>query len=92
MEEPLGIEVRDLTKKFGGFTAVDRISFNVRRGEIFGFLGPNGAGKSTTIRMLCGILRPNSGTGLVGGYDIAAQPEEVKKNHRIHVPKIHPLR
>jgi len=79
IEELLGIEVRDLTKTFGGFTAVDRISFNVRRGEIFGFLGPNGAGKSTTIRMLCGILRPSSGTGLVGGYDITARPEEVKK-------------
>jgi len=73
------IEVSDLTKKFGSFTAVDRISFGVNKGEIFGFLGPNGAGKSTTIRMLCGIIRPTSGRGRVGGFDIGTQPEEVKK-------------
>jgi ABC-2 type transport system ATP-binding protein len=73
------IEVSDLTKKFGSFTAVDRISFGVKKGEIFGFLGPNGAGKSTTIRMLCGIIRPTSGRGQVGGFDITSQPEEVKK-------------
>jgi ABC-2 type transport system ATP-binding protein len=73
-----GIEVHDLTKKFGAFTAVDRVSFDVRRGEIFGFLGPNGAGKSTTIRMLCGILRPTSGRGSVGGFDIARAPDKVK--------------
>jgi len=73
------IDVRDLTKRFGSFTAVDRVSFDVQRGEIFGFLGPNGAGKSTTIRMLCGILQPTSGQGTVGGFDIAAQPEEIKK-------------
>jgi ABC-2 type transport system ATP-binding protein len=73
-----GIEVHDLTKKFGDFTAVDRISFDVRPGEIFGFLGPNGAGKSTTIRMLCGILRPTSGCGSVGGFDIARAPDKVK--------------
>jgi ABC-2 type transport system ATP-binding protein len=73
------IEVSELTKKFGDFTAVDHISFNVKRGEIFGFLGPNGAGKSTTIRMLCGIIRPTSGRGRVGGFDISSQPEEVKK-------------
>jgi ABC-2 type transport system ATP-binding protein len=76
---PAGIEVQALTKTFGRFTAVDHISFDVRRGEIFGFLGPNGAGKSTTIRMLCGILRPTSGRGLVGGYDIGREPERVKK-------------
>jgi ABC-2 type transport system ATP-binding protein len=73
------IEVKDLTKKFGKFTAVDQISFSVKKGEIFGFLGPNGAGKSTTIRMLCGILRPTSGIGMVGGYLIDSQPEEIKK-------------
>jgi len=73
------IEVKNLTKKFGKFTAVDSISFQVKKGEIFGFLGPNGAGKSTTIRMLCGILRPTSGIGVVGGYQIAHQPEEIKK-------------
>jgi ABC-2 type transport system ATP-binding protein len=73
------IEVQNLTKKFGAFTAVDRVSFSVDKGEIFGFLGPNGAGKSTTIRMLCGILRPTSGQGLVGGFDIASQPDDIKK-------------
>jgi len=73
------IEVKDLTKKFGKFTAVDQISFSVKKGEIFGFLGPNGAGKSTTIRMLCGILKPTSGIGRVGGYLIDSQPEEIKK-------------
>jgi ABC-2 type transport system ATP-binding protein len=73
------IEVRDLSKKFGTFTAVDRISFSVSKGEIFGFLGPNGAGKSTTIRMLCGILKPTSGTGIVGGFDISSQPESIKR-------------
>jgi ABC-2 type transport system ATP-binding protein len=73
------IEVHNLTKKFGDFTAVNNISFRVARGEIFGFLGPNGAGKSTTIRMLCGIMRPSSGEGLVGGYSINNEPEEIKK-------------
>jgi ABC-2 type transport system ATP-binding protein len=73
------IEVENLTKRFGRFTAVDGISFGVKKGEIFGFLGPNGAGKSTTIRMLCGILRPTSGTAVVGGNRINTQPEEIKK-------------
>jgi ABC-2 type transport system ATP-binding protein len=74
------IEVRNLTKKFGKFTAVDDVSFDVREGEIFGFLGANGAGKSTTIRMLCGLLSPGGGTALVAGRDIRTQPEEVKLN------------
>jgi ABC-2 type transport system ATP-binding protein len=74
-----GINVENLTKKFGRFTAVDRISFSVKKGEIFGFLGPNGAGKSTTIRMLCGILKPTSGNGIVGGFSINTQPEKIKK-------------
>ncbi len=74
-----GIEVRNLTKQFGQFTAVDRITFAVKKGEIFGFLGPNGAGKSTTIRMLCGILRPTSGSGMVGGFSISTQAEKIKK-------------
>jgi ABC-2 type transport system ATP-binding protein len=73
------IEVHNLTKKFDDFTAVNNISFKVMKGEIFGFLGPNGAGKSTTIRMLCGIMKPTSGEGLVGGYSINSQPEEIKK-------------
>ena len=74
------IEVNNLTKKFGGFTAVDNINFNVKQGEIFGFLGANGAGKSTTIRMLIGILEPTSGDALVSGYSIKNQSDLVKKN------------
>ena len=74
------IEGRNLSKKFGKFTAVDDVSFDVREGEIFGFLGANGAGKSTTIRMLCGLLSPGGGTALVAGRDIRTQPEEVKLN------------
>jgi ABC-2 type transport system ATP-binding protein len=73
------IDVRDLTKAFGSFTAVDGVSFTVARGEIFGFLGANGAGKSTTIRILCGLLSPTSGTARVGGCDVAADPEGVKR-------------
>jgi ABC-2 type transport system ATP-binding protein len=72
------VYVKDLKKMFGRFTAVDGISFSVKRGEIFGFLGPNGAGKSTTIRMLCGIITPTSGEGKIAGYDIFTEPEEVK--------------
>jgi len=74
------VVVRHLVKRFGKFTAVDRISFSVKTGEIFGFLGPNGAGKSTTIRMLCGIITPTSGYGTVAGLDIFTQPEEIKQN------------
>jgi drug efflux transport system ATP-binding protein len=73
------ISVRDLTRRFGGFVAVDRITFDVERGEIFGFLGANGAGKSTTIRMLCGLLKPTSGTALVDGVDVSRDPEQVKQ-------------
>jgi ABC-2 type transport system ATP-binding protein len=75
----LSIEVKSLTKKFGGFTAVDGVSFEVGRGSIFGFLGANGAGKSTTIRMLCGLLDPTSGTATVGGFDVGREPEQVKR-------------
>ncbi len=74
------IAVKDLERHFGTFTAVDRISFSVRKGEIFGFLGPNGSGKSTTIRMLCGILKPSSGSGQVAGHDIFKDSEEIKKS------------
>ena len=74
------VSVNKLEKKFGDFTAVNKIDFEVKRGEIFGFLGPNGAGKSTTIRMLCGILTPTSGAGQVGGYDINRQQELIKQN------------
>jgi ABC-2 type transport system ATP-binding protein len=72
------IAVNGLTRRFGDFLAVDDVSFDVRPGEIFGFLGANGAGKSTTIRMLCGLLRPTAGTALVGGVDVARDPEGVK--------------
>ena len=72
------IEVNNLTKKFGSFTAVDQISFKVEKGEIFGFLGANGAGKTTTIRMLCGILAPTSGDALVSGYSIMKEANKVK--------------
>jgi ABC-2 type transport system ATP-binding protein len=75
---PNAIEVRGLTRRFGAFVAVDNLSFEVRQGEIFGFLGSNGAGKSTTIRMLCGLLEPTSGTALVGGIDVKRDPEAVK--------------
>jgi ABC-2 type transport system ATP-binding protein len=74
------IEVRSLVKKFGAFTAVNNISFAVNKGEVFGFLGPNGAGKTTTIRMLCGLLDPTSGQGLVAGYDVGQQPDKVKES------------
>lgn len=74
------VEAIDLSKKFGDFTAVDRVSFTIPKGEIFGLLGPNGAGKTTTIRMLCGLLAPTSGVGRVVGFDVASQPEKVKAN------------
>jgi ABC-2 type transport system ATP-binding protein len=73
------IEVSELYKRFGDFTAVDGISFEVRSGEIFGFLGPNGAGKTTTISMLCTLLRPTAGHATIGGYDVARQPSEVRR-------------
>jgi ABC-2 type transport system ATP-binding protein len=73
------IEVRRLTRRFGEFVAVNDLTFDVRQGEIFGFLGSNGAGKSTTIRMLCGLLRPTSGTATVGGVDVSRDPEAVKR-------------
>jgi ABC-2 type transport system ATP-binding protein len=76
----LAIDVRGLTRRFGEFVAVDNLSFSVKQGEIFGFLGANGAGKSTTIRMLCGLLRPTSGTALVGAVDVGRDPESVKRN------------
>jgi ABC-2 type transport system ATP-binding protein len=73
------IKAENLTKTFGAFTAVNRISFEVERGEIFGFLGANGAGKTTAMRMLCGLSKPTSGRGTVAGFDISRQSEEVKK-------------
>ena len=74
------ISVKDLSKCFGDFTAVDHITFDVRRGEIFGFLGANGAGKTTAMRMLCGLSYPTSGSGMVAGYDVMTQGEEIKKH------------
>jgi len=78
--EGYSIEVNNLTKKFGDFTAVNSISFKVKKGEIFGFLGANGAGKSTAIRMLCGILEPTSGDALVSGFSVMNEPDNVKQN------------
>lgn len=73
------IEVEDLTKKFGKFTAVDHISFKVKKGEIFGFLGANGAGKTTAMKMMCGLLRPTSGKATIAGYDLKTQSKFIKK-------------
>lgn len=74
------ISVKGLTKKFGNFTAVDNITFDVDRGEIFGFLGANGAGKTTAMRMLCGLSKPTSGSGTVAGYNILGQSEGIKRH------------
>lgn len=74
------MEIRDLTKRFGDFTAVDHISFHVRKGEIFGFLGANGAGKTTAMRILCGLSRPTGGEGTVAGFDINREQEKIKKH------------
>ncbi len=79
-DSQFSIEAENLTKRFGNFTAVDHISFNVEKGEIFGFLGANGAGKTTAMRMLCGLSKPTSGNGFVAGFDIEKQSEKVKKN------------
>ena len=76
----IAVSVQGLEKKFGNFTAVNRINFEVKAGEIFGFLGPNGAGKSTTIRMLCGIISPTSGSGKVGGFDIIKEQHKIKEH------------
>lgn len=80
MKDDKAIEVRELTKKFGDFTAVDNISFDVNAGEIFGFLGANGAGKTTAMRILCGLSLPTSGSGTVAGYDIRTQQEMIKRH------------
>ncbi len=74
------VRIDSLTKRFGDFVAVDNVSIDVAPGEIFGFLGPNGAGKSTTIRILCGLLAPTSGSATVAGFDVATQSEEIRKN------------
>ena len=81
MTRPTGnsVEVENLVKRFGDFTAVDNISFQTRTGEVFGFLGPNGSGKSTTIRILCGLLHPTSGRAMVAGYDVVESPELIRR-------------
>lgn len=79
-EREVVVKVENLTKRFGSFTAVDDVTLDVYRGEIFGFLGPNGAGKSTTIRILCGLLAPTSGRATVGSFDVAQDPESVRRN------------
>lgn len=79
-DAPDAVRVEELTRKFGEFTAVDAISFTVKRGEIFGFLGANGAGKTTAIRMLCGLLAPTSGRAIVAGYDVYSESEKIKRN------------
>jgi ABC-2 type transport system ATP-binding protein len=80
MSNGYAIEARELTHKFGDFTAVDKISFTVDKGEIFGFLGANGAGKTTAMRMLCGLLSPSSGSASVAGYDVEKEAEKIKMN------------
>ncbi len=79
MKEPI-ISVRNLTKRFGNFTAVNAISFDVEKGEIFGFLGANGAGKTTAMRMLCGLSFPTSGSGKVAGFDVMREGEKIKRH------------
>lgn len=79
MNDPI-ISVRELTKRFGNFTAVNAISFDVERGEIFGFLGANGAGKTTAMRMLCGLSYPTSGSGRVAGFDVMREGEKIKRH------------
>ena len=74
------ISVKNLTKRFGSFVAVDNISFDVQRGEIFGFLGANGACKTTAMRMLCGLCYPSSGSGTVAGYDVMRNGEQIKRH------------
>ena len=78
MNSEYALEALELTRCFGSFTAVDHVSFAVKKGHIFGFLGPNGSGKSTSIRMFCGLLQPTSGTANVLGYDIVKHSEQVK--------------
>ncbi len=90
MREPI-ISVRELSKRFGDFTAVDRISFDVARGEIFGFLGANGAGKTTAMRMLCGLSYPTSGSGTVAGYDVMREGRADQTPHRLHEPALFSL-
>jgi len=79
-ENNIAVKTESLTRKFGKFIAVDAVSIEVKKGEIFGFLGANGAGKTTMIRMLCGLLKPSAGTAVVGGFDVYKQSEKIKQN------------
>jgi ABC-2 type transport system ATP-binding protein len=80
MTDTISVQTKELSKRFGAFTAVDRVSFAVRKGEVFGFLGANGAGKTTTIRMLCGLLKPSGGQASINGYDIYTSPMQIKRS------------
>lgn len=80
MDRAISVQTTNLTKRFGKFVAVDKVTIQVFKGEIFGFLGANGAGKTTMIRMLCGLMRPSDGGGTVAGFDIYSQTEQIKKN------------
>src|SRR6187399_1240244 len=80
MDDPLAIDVRGMTNRFGSRTVVKDIALQVRRGEIYGFLGPNGSGKTTFIRMLCGLLRADGGSGTCLGYDVIKESEAIKRN------------
>ncbi|WP_281350796.1 ATP-binding cassette domain-containing protein [Phnomibacter ginsenosidimutans] len=82
------ITANKLTKTFGDFTAVDAISLDVHKGEIFGFLGANGAGKSTAMRMFCGLLSPTSGEASVAGFDVRTQSEMIEAQHWLHEPEV----
>jgi len=82
------IEIYNLTKKFGDFTAVDNLSLNVKEGEIFGFLGPNGAGKSTTIRVLCTLAQPTSGSAKIAGFDLVKDSAKVRENIELVAEKM----
>src|SRR4026208_2617820 len=80
MSNGIAIEAKELTKRFGDFTVVDAITFEVYKGEIFGFLGANGAGKTTAMRMLCGLSKPSSGNASIAGFDVYRETEKIKKN------------
>ena len=88
----LAIDVTGITKRFGDKTVVDSLNLKVKQGEIFGFLGPNGSGKTTFIRMLCGLLTPDSGQGTCLGYDVRTDQEMIKRKSRIHDPALQLLR
>ena len=79
-DDDVSVIVENLVKRFGTFTAVDHVTFQAHKGEVFGFLGPNGSGKSTTIRILCGLLRPTSGRARVAGFDVTVDPESVRQH------------